>query len=97
MCPNGVSSTLLALAVPCILVARGRYGYCGVLGPLAWRALGAKIVAFDVVSEEPIRGPDGFLVTVGRGQVRERGAQLPTSASSEKWCLTVTFVFTIFC
>jgi fatty-acyl-CoA synthase len=48
-----------------------RYGFCGVLGPLVWRVTGAKIVSFDVVTEAPVRGPDGFLIEVGPNQTGE--------------------------
>jgi len=48
-----------------------RVGAVGFIPPLLRKVLPAKIVKFDVETEQPVRGPDGFCIECEAGEVGE--------------------------
>jgi fatty-acyl-CoA synthase len=49
----------------------GKVGSIGRIPSYLRRRLGFKLVQFDVENEVPVRGPDGFCITCGTGQIGE--------------------------
>eukprot|EP01097_Dermamoeba_algensis_P002854 TRINITY_DN2132_c0_g1_i1.p1 TRINITY_DN2132_c0_g1~~TRINITY_DN2132_c0_g1_i1.p1 ORF type:complete len:627 (-),score=128.17 TRINITY_DN2132_c0_g1_i1:170-2050(-) len=54
----------------------GPVGSIGFLTPLLQKFFPAKVVKFDIVSEQPIRGPDGLCIEAAPGEPGELVAQI---------------------
>jgi fatty-acyl-CoA synthase len=57
----------------------GRVGAVGRVPPLLERLSPIKLVHFDVQTEAPVRGPDGFCIPCGPGEVGEAIGRIPSN------------------
>jgi fatty-acyl-CoA synthase len=62
--------------------ADGRVGAIGRVPPLLERLSPVKLVRFDLDDELPVRGPDGFCIECGPGEVGEAIGRIPKSSDS---------------
>jgi len=59
--------------------ADGKVGAIGRIPPLLQRASNLRLVRFDVNDERPTRGPDGFCIECGPGEVGEAIGRIPSN------------------